>query len=470
VVSRAYAFIDPHRVLGTTSTNAAEAGVFSFPDGHRLQKFMFFADDIKPTGNPNYFVIKPLQHTKMGLFDLKAEVIAAGMNIEDATVWDNRFIFESVSGKLVVREMTGTGKETKIDGREVASVDIPVASVGDLSAAQVSNSFRWLALSSKTRGGLWDLATGDRKVYSTGFRGGIVGDDGGTVAEFPRWDPDLHALALLNPIKDEVTTLRELPPKASKQFGRFVFSRISLRPPAPEGINKQDNKKDEDRRTTATFEDSDPVLRENVRYELKDFVENKVIWSQDFPKDSPQYSFDSYSGRLVLYWGLGSDTGKAKLNENADLKARSVALGNKDNDYLVEVIDAFAAKPIGQMLIETGKGSFDVGQGISEGDWLVFYDSSDRVLVYSIKTGELRHRFFGGKAALNPNRNQIAVENLPGEISVFNLETGDLDRKFVIKGKAVFLRFNLQGERLFVLSDLQTAYAFDVRKSPPQKG
>jgi hypothetical protein len=121
------------------------------------------------------------------------------------------------------------------------------------------------------------------------------------------------------------------------------------------------------------------------------------------------------------------------------------------------------------MLVETGKGSFDVGQAISEGDWLVFYDSSDRVLVYSIKTGELRHRFFGGKAALNPTRNQIAVENLPGEISIFDLETGELDRKFVIKGKAVFLRFNLEGERLFVLSDLQTAYAFDVRRSPPQK-
>jgi hypothetical protein len=243
-----------------------------------------------------------------------------------------------------------------------------------------------------------------------------------------------------------------------------------LCPPADDNKKSDNDKKEDDRRTAPTFEDSDPSFRENVRYELRDFVENKVIWSRDFPKDSPQYSFDSYSGRLVLYWGLGSDTGKAKLNENAGLKAKSLALGNKDDDYLIEVIDAFAAKPVGEMLIETGKGSFDVGQAISEGDWLVFYDSSDRVLVYSISTGELRDRFFGGKAALNPSRNQIAVENLPGEISVFNLETGDVDRKFVIKGRAVFLRFNLQGERLFVLSDLQTAYAFDIRKPPPVKG
>ena len=211
-------------------------------------------------------------------------------------------------------------------------------------------------------------------------------------------------------------------------------------------------------------------LRREVRFELKDVVRDKVIWSRDFPKEAPEFSFDDYSGRLIFYWRLGSEVGKAKLKESAELKARADALGNKADDYLVEVVDAFSQQTVGTMLLETGNGSFNVGRGLSEGDHLVLHDSEARVLIYSLKTGELRHRFFGDTAAVNPKRNQVAVENLPGEVSVYDLDTGDLKGNLRINGSAAFVRFNLAGNRLFVLSDAQTAYAFDLDKvaaAPP---
>jgi hypothetical protein len=102
---------------------------------------------------------------------------------------------------------------------------------------------------------------------------------------------------------------------------------------------------------------------------------------------------------------------------------------------------------------------------MSEGDWVVLYDSRDRVLAYSLKDGTLKHRFFGEKAAVNPGRNQVAVQNFPGEINLYDLETGESRSKLVFNGKAVFLRFNLAGDKLFVLSDSQTAYSFDVDKA-----
>ena len=188
------------------------------------------------------------------------------------------------------------------------------------------------------------------------------------------------------------------------------------------------------------------------------------MWSRDFQKEVPEYSFDEYSGRLIFFWRLGTDAGKSKLKESAELKARADSLGNKADDYLVEVVDAFAQKSVGLMLLETGKGSFDVGGGLSEGDWLVVHDSEGRLLVYSIRTGELRHRFFGDTAAINPRRNQIVVENFPGEVSLYDLDTGDLKANVRIAGSAAFVRFNLAGDRLFVLSDAQAAYAFDLDK------
>lgn len=458
VLSRSYAFLDPTRIIGMASADAADSGIFSFPEGKRLKKFSLYANEIQSTGNPDYFVIRPLLHTTLGVFDLKTAQIAIGLNKEDATVWNNDFIFESAAGKMVVRAMTGSGAETSIDGPDRASLDIPAVAVGDLRAAQISNNFRWLALSSTTRGGLWDMADGGRKLYVTGFRGGIVGDDGASVAEFPKFDKENHSLVLLNPKDQTVGVIRDLPDAGAKQFGRFALIRTSL-------SDKEEKKKKDEVKgpELPRFDDVGVNLRSNVRYEVKDVVQDKVIWSHDYTKEGPVYAFDSFSGRLILYWYLGFDWGKAKLKENPALETKARALGNMTNDYLIEVIDPQAGKELGSLLVETGKGSFNVGSGMSEGDWLVLYDSEDRVLVYSIATGELRHRFFGKNAALNPVGNELAVENFPGEITINDLATGEAKGSVTIPGRASFVRFNAEGTRLFVLSSLQIGYIFDTK-------
>lgn len=130
----------------------------------------------------------------------------------------------------------------------------------------------------------------------------------------------------------------------------------------------------------------------------------------------------------------------------------------------MEVVDAFAQSTVGMIFLETGQGSFDIGGGLSEGDWLMLHDSRSRVLVYSIKDGNLRHRFFGSNAAINPKKNQIVIENFPGEIELYDLSTGDRQNNVMINGKAAFVRFNLEGTKLFVLSDAQSAYVFDLNK------
>ena len=137
-----------------------------------------------------------------------------------------------------------------------------------------------------------------------------------------------------------------------------------------------------------------------------------------------------------------------------------------NQDYLVEVVDAFQQKTIGLFPLETGKGSFSVGSAKSEGDWLLVRDSEGRVLVYSIKDGTLRHRFFGNNAAISPSGKFVAVENFPGEVTLYSLDNGNRIAKFELNGKVVFLRFNLAGDRIFVLNDAQNAYVFDVNKIP----
>jgi WD40 repeat protein len=456
VLANAYSFLDSERVIGMISNKIEDSGIFSFPNGKRISKFNFYARQIKPTGNPDYLIIKPLGNAQMGVFDVNKKIVAAGLNKADATVWNNLMVYETAAGKVLFREVAHNEKEQKFDGKDVGTLEIPVGSIGNLNTTQISDQFNWIILSSKTRGGLWNLETGERKIFLRGFQTGIVVNDGTSVAQFPGLDKVPRSLVFMNPKDSSTVPILELPEQGARQYGRFVLYRKSL---------AQAKKKENDKSTELIPDESESVnLTENVKFELLDISQNKTIWSRDFPKQSPRFSFDIYSGRMLFYWRLGSESGKEKLKENPEIKAQAEKLGNRDDDYLVEVVDAFAQKTVGTLLIETGQGSFNLSGGLSEGDWLMFYDSADRCLLYSIKTGELKHRFFGKFAALNPVKNQIAIENFPGEVTLFNLETGESENKFVLNGEAVFLRFNLAGTQLFILSNNQNAYAFDLTK------
>jgi hypothetical protein len=343
----------------------------------------------------------------------------------------------------------------------VGTIDIPVASIGRPYAANVSDNLQWLAVSSKTRGAVWSLSSGERKMHVRGFRDVILANDGGGIADFPKLGPTNHSLVMLRPQSNSAEMLREIPEARARQYGRFLLTRQSLKEPDKKEQEKAgENQDNED-------SGSEAPLTRDVRFELSNALENKLVWSREFPKEAPRFFFDGFSGKVILYWKLGSEAAKSRLKEDLALATRAKEMGNKDDDYLLEVVDAFEGKTVGTLLLETGKGSFDIKNGLSQGDWLVLHDSNNRVLVYSIKEGGLRNRFFGTSAAINPAKNQIVVENYPGELTFYDLNTGDSQARLNFGSGAAFVRFSLDGKKLFVLSGEQTAYAFDVDKLIP---
>ena len=456
VTRRAFTFLDANRILGMASEKIEDSGIFSFPEGKRLAKFSFGAEELERTANPNYVIIRPLANAKMGLFDLSRNAIVSASDKVDAAIWGNVLVYESVSGKVLISDTRYDETPKILKTTPITTIDIPVASIGQLYAAELSSNFQWLAVSTKTRGAIWNLASGERKLFVRGFRGALLADDGSGIGEFPKQEPLNHNLALLNPLKNEAKSLREIPEKGANQYGSFLL--IRRNPNAlPTEVAKDD-------KTAAGKGVIDPSLRENVRFELRSVVNDKLVWSREFPKEAPRFFFDQFSGRLILFWRLGSEVGKARLKEDADLAARARDLLTVDDDYLIEVVDAFAGKSVGTVLLDTGKHSFYVRSAVSEANWLVLHDSKNRLLVFAFKEGDLRHRFFGARAAINPARNQIVVENYPGELTFYDLATGESQARLSLASAAAFVRFSLDGKKLFVLSGVQTAYTFDVEK------
>jgi WD40 repeat protein len=468
VTRRPFVFVAPDKILGMVPPAIEDAGIFSFPQGKRLAKFPFFADEMKLTGNPNYVIVRPLANATTGVFDLAKGTIVNAMNKADVTLWNDLMFFELASGSVRVAKVEYDPVEKHFKSTPVGTVEIPVGSMRRLSTANVSDNMAWLAISSKTRGAVWDLSSGERKMHVRGFRGAIIDQKGNAIGDFPPFAPANHSLVFMNATKNEVNPLREIPEKGARQYGRFVMFRKSLK----ESAEKEPKEKEDNKPPIAVLREStdEESLNREVRFELRDVINDKLVWSKDFPKQAPKFFFDEFSGRLIFYWDLGSEAGKARLKEDPALVERARQLGNKDDDYIVEVYDAFAAKTVGVLLLETGQGSFDIQSGFSEGNWLVLHDDNNRVLIYAIKEGELRHRFFGANAAMNPSRQQVIVENYPGELTLYDLATGNTQARLRFKTGAAFVRFSLDGKKLLVLTSGQIAYAFDTDKLTTVKG
>ena len=467
ITRRPFIFVAPDKILGMMNANVEDSGIFSFPQGKRLAKFPLAAEEMKLTGNPNYVIVKPLANAMMGVFDISKGAIVNGMNKADATLWNDVIFFEDVSGSVQVANVKYNPESKFFNVTSIGKIDIPIGSMRRLYAANVSDNMKWLAVSSKTRGAMWDLTSGERKMHVRGFRGAIVAANGTAIGDFPPYSPANHSLVYMNATTNEANQLREIPEKGARQYGRFVMLRRSLKEKEPE--KGKDSKDAEPPAAIPGELASDESLDSDVRFELHDVVNDKLVWSREFKKEAPQFFFDDYSGRIIFYWGLGSEAGKARLKEDPALVERAAKMGNKNDDYIVEVYDAFASKSVGVLLLETGQGSFDIESGFSEGNWLVLHDDNNRVLIYSIKEGELRHRFFGANAAMSPSRQQLIVENYPGELTLYDLATGSSQARLRFKNGAAFVRFSLDGKKLLVLTSGQVAYAFEIDKMSAAK-
>ena len=119
---------------------------------------------------------------------------------------------------------------------------------------------------------------------------------------------------------------------------------------------------------------------------------------------------------------------------------------------------------IGKLLVNTGNGSFSISDGISEKDWLILHDSEGRVITYKLSDGKLHQRFFGHNAAVSPKGDNIIVENYPGEVAVYDMNSGNEKANLVFNDGIAFAQFRIDGKYLFVLTDSQDAYFFDVAK------
>ena len=198
--------------------------------------------------------------------------------------------------------------------------------------------------------------------------------------------------------------------------------------------------------------------------EFKDIRTGNTLWLRKFSDEMPQFNFNPVKETISLRWALRSSAAKEIIKGDEKLRKLSAEMGDKDGDYLVQVIEAETGNVLGQTLIETGEGSFRIRTVLADGDWLSVSDNQNRVLLYSLSSGELKHRFFGGDVTISSESNLAAIENFAGQISIYDLTTGEKINEMNFKAPIVLARFDKYGKKLFVLTSDQEAIIFETAK------
>src|SRR5262249_61648233 len=113
--------------------------------------------------------------------------VAKGMAVKSSKspaidIYDQVFVAERLTGEL--------GLYTTDKNQLLAAVALPQNPLGRLRAMAVSPDFKWLAVSERSRGALWNLTKGDRVFYVRGFRGGFLSVQGGRFRAFSQEGED----------------------------------------------------------------------------------------------------------------------------------------------------------------------------------------------------------------------------------------------------------------------------------------
>ncbi len=165
---------------------------------------------------------------------------------------------------------------------------------------------------------------------------------------------------------------------------------------------------------------------------------------------------------MVLSWPVLAKAAQAEIKASSALSQQLKANKEKEGDYLLQILDARAGSTKGLLLIETGKGSFRISNVFAVNDWVIISDTQNRVLIYSLATGEKKGQMFGGSPAVAPTSGLMCVENSSGQLTVYDLATMQKRDEFTFSHPVSLTRFSPDGKKLFVLTANQTAYTLDL--------
>jgi len=435
LIARNFTFVGPDKLAGVDVFSPKNSGVVKFPTGESIQKLQFGNQRLDAATNPRYLLLRPIQKYTLGVLDLQTGKIMLASEKSSLDIFGESYVRERLDGDI--------GMLSLADEKEVSRVKLPLGQLGRLHAFAVSPDLHWLAISEKSRGGEWDMLNGQRVFYVRGFLGATISAEGVVDADFAKFQETKRSMAHMEPGARRIDPGMEIGDAQIKQFGNLL-------------VRTTHNGKDDWKQRNITLDGLDVTSN--------DVKSGAVLWSHTYPKEGPTVESERPEGNLVLSWPANSDGAKLEIKNNPLLSARWPKVDAGGGDYFLEVVEPRTGKVIGASIVRSGKGAFRIRNAESAGDWLVVSDSTNRLLVYSVKSGEQTGILFGRRPVLSGSASLLAAENERGQLSLYDLTTLARLEQYVFTSPIAYSYFAADDRRLFVLTGNQTVYFIGLPK------
>ncbi len=144
----------------------------------------------------------------------------------------------------------------------------------------------------------------------------------------------------------------------------------------------------------------------------------------------------------------------------------AAAIKDKSAAFVLQVLDFRNGRPVGSVLVDTGKGSFRILTIQTGGNQVVVADNQHRVLIYSL-AGKPEQRLFGRGPVLSASGDLLSLENEAGSLVVYDLASMKQLTELRFPSPVVLCHFMSDDKGLFVVTSDQTAYLVRVPAVPP---
>ena len=428
LMSYSFTFLGSGRIVGLNTFHPDKSPVAEFPSGEILDRVPLGGGSLTAATNPNFLLIRPVINYPVGGYGL-AEKKLVYTNRNSATdVWSEYSVSERLNGEIGLYKL-GEAKPTVV-------AQLPLGKLGGLRAFAISPDLKFLALSTRTRGGVWNLESNQRALHVRAFQNASYNPNSTFFLDFPSFRKLDREFVVASPLTGQSKARPVDKDDDLTFFGNVLF------------------------RTKHSDKSHSP--RRNFELDALDIVDQKLLWSRNFPKQGPSLAGSVSSGRVVLFWPANADGIRDEIALDSRLRQLWDSQKPRQGDYFLEALDVRSGALLGATVLRTGKYSYLPENIQAVGDWLVVGDSVNRVLLFSLSAGKQVARWFGYNPQISHDGRRLCLANGRGHLIVYDLETLKQLNDFYFANPVSLDTFSGDGTELFVLTNDQTAFELKV--------
>jgi WD40 repeat protein len=385
-----YAFVGNDRVAAINRIDPAKSGIFSFPEGRRLEKLTVGLGYMKSTTGDHYFLTTGVAENNVALADIEHGTSIFRSHGHSLDVFGSLVVAERADGSLSLDDLSPTNKAPS------RLALLPLSPLAYTHAVSISQDGRYLALSAKARGGIWDLSTGKQWRLINPFESGVWTANGQFLGRFATHEkqPERITEFTMSPVESHTvnTTLEE---GSVLESGHLI-------------LWKSKDHKAFDLNVMSPFD-------------------NSLQWSRHYAEGRPSYTTNFGDDDLILSYAITSSIGKDKLREDPNLKALAAGVKEKPSGRILEIVNSADGTTRAETVIEVPRTYESVDEISRVGDLVYLSAADNRTFVYSLKTGSQLRQLFGYVVAADQPSGILCTSNHRDEIFVLDAEGKELE-------------------------------------------